>query len=254
MAKYGSDQVGFMLLGSYSMLGSTSKLEDTVELKLSQTDVLGTSDEQWWSSGARKTDLTQDGWFDDASNGHHEAFKGLPTTHLPLTIAPHGNAGGLAIDMYPSVGRVNYTVQVSVGDVHKAQSQYSINGGKKAGVIAFPLGTKVAAGNTDADDVTISATQPAGTGGGSTVLHVTELTGTPTNCTIKLRHSTDGITYADLTTFAAVTPANVAAGVASEYATIAGQINKWVSVAWAYTGGSAPTVTFTVGVHVTPAP
>jgi len=258
MAKYSSKDVGFMLLGSYSVLAAVSSIEDTVTLKLNETYALGEDDESFWSGGAKQTEIVQEGWYDDAVGNLHQAMTDLSTVALPMTIAPFGNAinvvptSGTEIDIYQSVQRVGYTVQLATSEVTKAQARYGIWYGKKRGKLAAPLATKSAAANTDADDALVSAAQPAGTNGGAMVLHITALTGTPTNVTITLRHSVDGTTYTDKTAFSAFTPANVLAGVASEYKVLSGQINKWVSAAWAYTGGTGPTVTFAVGVYVAP--
>jgi len=260
MAKYDSSQVGFALLGSYSMLGATSKFDDAVTLKLNETYALGETDESFWSSGAKQTEVTQEGWFDDVALGWHNAFVDLPVVALPMTIAPHGNvinrpaspAAGTSIDIYQSVQRVGYTVQVATSEVTKMQARYGCWYGKKGGKLVAPLATRSTAGNTDSDDAKCAVAQPAGTNGGAAVLHITALTGTPTNVTITLRHSADGTTYSDKQAFSAFTPANVAAGIASQYITLTGTINSFVSAAWAYSGGTAPTVTFAVGVYVAP--
>lgn len=262
MAKYSSKDVGFALLGSYSMLGATSKFDDTVTLKLNETYALGESDEMYWSSGAKQTEIVQEGWFDDAVLGWHNAFVNLDVVALPMTIAPHGNAinvpaapaAGTSIDIYQSMARVGYTVQVATSEVTKMQARYGCWYGKKGGKLVAPLVLRTTAGNLDTDDAKCAVAQPAGTNGGAAVLHITTMGGgtPPTNCTITLRHSTDGITYADKQAFSAFTPANVAAGIASQYMTFTGQINSWVSAAWAYTGGATPNVTFAVGVYVAP--
>jgi len=257
MAKYSSKDVGFFLLGSYSLLGSTTKIEDTVELKLTETYVLGDADEAYWSSGAKKTDVTQDGWFDDAAGSVHAAFSGLSTVALPMTIAFQGNTvattgSGTPVDIYQSVQRVGYDVQLTVGEVTKAVGRYGIWYGKKGGKLAFPLQTKTTAGNGDTDpDNPIHGTNPAGTNGGAMVLHITALSGC-TDCTITLRHSTDGTTYSDKTAFSAFTPANVTAGIASEYKALSGTINRFTTAGWAYTSPSSPSVTFAIGVYVAP--
>lgn len=253
MAKYDSSQVGFMLLGGYSMLGAVSKIEDTVELKLSETPVLGTADEDYFSSGARKTTVTQDGWFDDATNSIHEALKSLPSTALPLSIAPHGNVGGRKFDGYRSVQRVGYTVQLSVGEVHKANGEYGIWYGKQQGIIIAPLVARGAAGSTDNDDVLITAgVNPAGTNGGAVYLHMTALSGCA-SCTVTFRHSSDGSTYTDKQAFTAVPVADVPAGaLAGQYIALTGTINKYGSVAWVYASATSPSATFMCGVYVAP--
>jgi hypothetical protein len=260
MAKYASKDVGFALLGSYSMLGATSKFDDSVELVLNETYALGETDESFWSSGAKKTEIVQEGWFDDVVLGWHNAFVDLNVTPLPMTIAPHGNvinipaapAAGTEIDIYQSMARVGYTVQMATSEVTKMQARYGCWYGKKRGKLVAPLALRTTAGNTDTDDAKCAVAQPAGTNGGAAVLHITTLTGTPTNVTVTLRHSVDGVTYADKQAFNAFTPAQVAAGNAAQYMTFTGQINSWVSAAWAYTGGTTPNVTFAVGVYVAP--
>jgi len=251
MAKFASKDVGFHVLGSYSLLGSDSKFEDTVELKLNETPALGEEDESFWSSGARKTTIEQEGWFDDGVGSSHEAFKELSDVSLPMSIAPHGNVAGTRMDCYESVDRVGYTVQLAVGDVHKAKGSYGCYFGKKPMTVVHELVAETTAGNTDADDVQCPA---GGSNGGASVVHIVALDGStpPTNCTITLRHSTDGTTYVDKHSHAAFTPTNVEDGIASEYKTFTGTINEYVSAAWAYSGGTSPTVTFVLGVYVAP--
>lgn len=255
MAKFSSKDVGFFLLGGYSILAATSKIEDTVELNMTETPVLGESDEGWWSSGAKKTTVEQDGWFDDSTGSIHEALVALPVTALPMSLAPKGNTNGLTFDGYQSVQRVGYDVVTTVGEVTKAKGRYGIWYGKKEGIIVHALGTESTAGNSDSLDVMLtSGASPAGTNGGAIFTHVTATGGgtPPTNVIFALRDSADGITYTDKSTaYATITTASVPADSATYYA-FTGTIKKYASVAWSYTGGASPTVTFFVGVYVAP--
>lgn len=251
MAKYSSKDCGFHLLGGYSLLGSDSKIEDTVELKLGEAYVLGDSDEAYWSSGAKKTTVTQEGYFDDATNSVHEALKDLPVLALPMSISPHGNVNARKFDVYQSVQRVGYVRQFTVGDITKANGEYGIWYGKKNAYIAHALGTETTAGNSDTLDVFLG-TATMGTNGGAVVLHVTALSGC-TDCTITYRHSVDGISYADKQAFSAVTPAEVPGQAdAGQYIAVSGTMYGYVSAAWAYTAPSSPSVTFMLGVYVAP--
>lgn len=250
MAKYASSQVGFMLLGGYSMLAMTSKIEDVVELKLGEAYVLGDADEGYWSSGQKKTTVTQEGYFDDVTNGIHEALKDLPVLALPLSIAPHGNTNAAQVDMYPSVQRVGYTRQFEVNDITKANGEYGIWYGKRKSYIAHALGTETTAGNSDSLDVHPFTSNTAN--GGAIALHVTALSGCD-SCTITYRHSTDGGTYADKQAFTAVTPAQVPGGAnAGQYIALTSTMNQYVSVSWAYSNPSTPSVTFAVAVYQAP--
>jgi hypothetical protein len=155
---------------------------------------------------------------------------------------------------YESVQRVGYDVQVAVPEVTKAKGRYGCWYGKKNCTIVHALGVETTAGNTDGPGgayVDLGATG-AGTNGGAVVFHVTSLTGTPTNVTLKLRHSTtSGSGYADKATTTAITPAMVP-GTSAQYITFAGTISPYISVAWAYTGGTGPNVTFAAALYVAP--
>jgi hypothetical protein len=258
MALYSSKDVGFFLLGGYNMLGATSKFDDTVELSLTETPVLGQADEGWWSSGAKKTTIEQEGYFDDSTGSIHEALVGLSNVALPLTFATHGNINGARCDIYQSVQRVGYDVQVAVPEVTKAKGRYGCWYGKKYSTIVHALGTETTAGNTDGPggafvDLGVAG---GGTNGGAVVFHVTAVGGgtPPTNVTLKLRHSTtSGSGYADKATTAAITAASIPA-TSAEYVTFTGTLNRYLSVAWSYSGGVTPSVTFAAAVYVAPAP
>lgn len=254
MAKFSSKDVGFALLGPYSILGAISKFDDAVTLKLNETYALGETDESYWSSGAKNTEITQEGWYDDAVGQLHQAFVGtssLPILGLPLSIAPHGNTNAARIDTYPSVQRVGYTVQMATSEVTKAQARYGLWYGKRETYVVHALGTETTAGSTDPLDVHPYVTNTSN--GGAVVLHVTALSGCAT-CTITVRHSTDGITWADKQAFQALAPSDVTNGtaLAGQYITLTSTMNQYWSVAWTYGTPATPNVTFMVGVYRAP--
>jgi len=254
MAKYSSKDVGFFLLGGYNMLGSTSKFDDTVELSLTETPVLGQADEGWWSSGAKKTTIEQEGYFDDSVGNMHEALVGLSNVALPLSFATHGNTNGAKCDVYQSVQRVGYDVQVAVPEVTKAKGRYGCWYGKKNATIIHALGTEVTAGNTDGPGGAFVDLGAAAANGGAVVFHVTAVGGTasPTSVVLKLRHSsTSGSGYADKATTGTIAATSIPA-TSFEYVTFAGALSRYISVAWSYTGGTAPTVTFAAALYVAP--
>jgi len=244
-----------MLLGGFSMLGASTKFTEVPTLKTAEATSLGEADEVIWSAGTKQRELTQDGWFDDAVGSLHNAMYDLAAVQLPMSIAPHGNTNGAAFDGWSSIGRLEYKVQLTSADLTKAAAKYQSAGVQRQGIIVHALGTEVAAGNTDTLDVMLTAgANPAGTNGGAIFTHVTAVGGTaaPTSVTFSLRHSTDGVTYADkAASYTTIAAANIPAS-SSDYQTFTGTINKYASVAWTYTGGTAPTVTFFVGVYVAP--
>jgi len=251
MAKYSSKDCGFHLLGGYSMLGSDSKIEDVVELKLGEAYVLGDSDEAYWTSGAKKTTVTQEGYFDDATNGVHEALKDLPVLALPMSIAPHGNTNAAAIDVYQSVQRVGYTKQFAVGDIIKANGEYGIWYGKKRSHIIHALGAETTStGDNESLDIHPFAGNTSN--GGAMVLHVTALSGCAT-VTIGAYHSTDGGTYTLKQAFTNVAPADVPGGAnAGQYVALTSTMNQFWAVHWTFNTPSSPSCTFMVAVYQAP--
>lgn len=250
MAKYASSQVGFHLLGGYSLLGAESKYEDTVELNLGEAYVLGDANEAYWSSGQKKTTVTQEGYFDDAVNSVHEALKDLPVLALPMTIAPHGNTDLAEVDIYPSVQRVGYTRQLQVNDITKASGEYGIWYGKRPGKIIHYLNTRTSSSDNEALDLRPFTSNTSN--GGAIVLHVTQFSGA-TSLTIVARHSPDGNTYTTKHTFTNVTPSDVPGGAnAGQYAVLSGTMNQYWAVQWTFNTPTSPTATFAVAVYQAP--
>lgn len=106
------------------------------------------------------------------------------------------------------------------------------------GLKTFTIPVNVTGGGTGGSFVR-GKTQAGGTG----FLQVSALTlGGFTNAVVKIRHSADGSTFADLITFAAAT------GRTAERAVIAGTVNRYLSVTIDFTGaGSGQSCTFFVG-------
>jgi len=248
MAKYSSKDVGFHLLGGYSLLGVDSKYDDAVELRLNETDTLGQADEEFWSSGAKKTEITQDGWYDDAVGSIHDAFRDVPVTAIPMSIAQHGNVNGRMFDSYQSVQRIGYTVQLATSEVTKAQARYGIWYGKKQACLIHALGAKTTAGNTDSLDVQMPA---AGTNGGYFIVHVTAVVGASGSVTIELRDGGAlGTTYTPKVNTGAIAFASVP-GTSAIWVPFTGNLGPYVSVAWSYS--TLTGVTFAAGAYVAPA-
>lgn len=239
MTKYASKDCGFLLVGPYNLLSTAGKVEDGTTLKVSDITPLGTDEEVWFSGGVRNNTFTQEGWFDDAANSIHDALKGLPASSLPFMFAPNGNTAGAPMWGFSRVERVNYTRQLSAGEVTKANAEYACNG-REEGVIVHTLSTQTGDGNGDGAYLDLGAGGYAS--GGSVYEAITAITGSPTNVTITLRHSADHITFVAAVTMTAATVAS------AERKTTASAINRYVSWGVAFSGGTAPSVTFALGV------
>jgi hypothetical protein len=245
MTKWDSSDCGFLLIGPYDLLSVTGTVEDGATLQTKETTPLGVEAERYDSSGVRAVTFTQKGWFDDGANSMHEALKELPTTYQTLMFAFKGNVKARAFKGCGAQLRVGYQVGVNVGDVHSAIAAYAVSGGIEEGFIVQELAALAGDGNSDAQYVDLGA---AGANGGAVYAACSALTlsGRP-DVTLKLRHSTDHITFADLVSMTAMST------IASERKTFAGAINRYVSASRAFGGaGGTPSLTFALGVVVNP--
>lgn len=239
MAKYSSKDVGFFTVGGYDVLGTTSKIEESAELKTEETTPLGVDAEEYTSTGVRKVGLTQDGWFDDATGSIHDLLATLPAASAVGMLAFQGNAVSKLFSGYPSIYRTTYNRQVNLGAVQKANGEYACSAAAEEGYIAAPMAARTTAGNTDSTYADMGA---SGSNGGYGYLAVRSITLTgATGFVAKLRHSSDHITFADLVTFTSTT------AITSERKSFAGTINRYLSCSWAWTGGTSPSATFAVG-------
>ncbi len=246
MSVWGSDKVGFFLVGPYNLCAVTGKIERGAELKLKDTTPLGVKAEEYSSSGVRGVTLTQEGWFDDAANSMHDALKDVPATFNTLMLAPSGNIKGSKLMACAGMLKVGYKIGVEVSNVHGANGVYSVSSAIQEGLIVLDLAELAGDGNSDAQYVDLGAGPWANGGtvyGAATAI---TLSGRP-DVTIKLRHSTDHITFADHTSLTAL------AAIGSEAKTFAGAINRYVSGSRTWGGaGGTPKVTAALGVVVNP--
>lgn len=241
MTRYGSANVGFLLVGGMDVLGDVTQLEDVREALTEDVTVLGDAWEQHAAVGVKRYTLSQQGFYNDAANRSNAALI-TPGASKVLAFAPEGNTLGKRF-VGSGMVEASYTRQLSRGALHKANAEYLANTAHDEGIILHALGAETAAsGNTEGassqDNLASSAL------GGAAYLQVTALTlGGFTNVTFKVRHSADDVTYADLATFAVV-----AAAPAAERVAVAGTVNRHLAHSWLFNGaGGGQSVSYVVG-------
>lgn len=242
MAKYGSKDVGFLLVDGYDLLGVTTQLEHTIEAMLEETAALGDGWENHAYLGMKKASLTQEGFFDDAADSSNVALNEKQGSSRVLCFGLEGNTIGKKFTGYSGAMQVNYRRVAGRGALHKANAEYQGSGAVEDGHVLHAHSTETAAsGNTEATPVDNGASSADG---GSGYLQVSALTlGGYTNVVVKVRHSADNVAYADLITFTAVTAAP-----AAERKTVTGTVNRYVASSWAFTGaGTGQSVKFMAG-------
>jgi hypothetical protein len=118
------------------------------------------------------------------------------------------------------------------GGLHKVDVPQVISGAQEDGVILQDLEAKTADWDTDSESVDHGASTA---NGGSGYLQVTDYSGF-TNVVVKIRHSADDSTYADLITFTTVT------AIGAERKTVSGTVNRHLLVTGTKTGSGSITL------------
>lgn len=241
MAKYGPGSAWLLVGGKDLRSSSTFQLDEAAEQKLEQTNGIGDDWEAHLEVGLGSVVLEATGGiYDDETAGIVDALQAKGETRqlvgfgMSGHVSPYGQKCVMLDGTYAAV----WKRMAKRDGLHHAHATHKVTGARLEGVVLHGIVSESAAGNTEG---AASVDNGGSSSDGLTAdLHVPALTlGGYTNVVVKVRHSADDVTYADLITFAAVTSAG-----ASERATAAGTVDRHLAVSWAYTGsGSGQSVT-----------
>jgi hypothetical protein len=178
--------------------------------------------------GQRDGTLSLVGLFDGAADAVDEelaatiAAATVPVITIGINGTTVGNAAKLAL-----AHTTSYQVTGSVGDAVQVSGEFQATGGIDNGVFLHALGAETGTANGASVDNGASTAN-----GWAANLHVT--VDNVTSATIKVQHSTDNSSWADLGTFTAVSV------VGSEQITGTGTVNRYTRcIVSAFTGTSA---------------
>lgn len=207
-----------------------------------------TSSAKSYIVGLNDATVSLSGMYSQDAGGSDEVLSGIlgtATTPLVTVAFGIGTIGNRCI-----TGRVhetNYSIASPVADVSTVTADFNAStdavSGQTYGIrggVMLTAGTSIAfgsLGNLASVDNSASSAN-----GAMAVLHVTANTIAGGNTTIKVQHSTDNSSWADLMTFTAV----AASTATKELKTATGTINRYVR-ATASTAGSSGAITFHVG-------
>lgn len=183
-------------LSSYFNDATTSASVETAE-----TTTYGVANgSKTYVTGHNDGTVSLSGLFEGAAGGVDQVLTSVigSSTDVNFTIA---NDGGMAVGRRCTIGQsieTSYEVNSPVADVVSVSAELQPDGGIQRGVILAPLSVVSATGNGTSVD-----NGAATTNGGTAMLHVPANTRNG-NITIKVQHSADNSTWADLTTFAVV--------------------------------------------------
>lgn len=243
MARHGSDDVAFVLIDGYDVRGYLTTLDESRQAGTEDTTVLGDAWGQNAATGVNRYELSQEGFYDDAAGAVNAALVAGNGVARVVAFGFAGNAVGQPMTGVAGPLQAQYDRMVEVGALHKASAEYRASGAIEDGVIVHALGAETTAtGDTTAGPVDGAASSADGA---ALYLAITALAlDGGTNVTITVEHSADDVTYTTLGTFAAATATG------AERLVVAGTVNRYLAVSWAFGGaaGAARSVTFMVGV------
>lgn len=239
MTKYGPASA-FLLVGGKNLTGDVYGLVERVEQINEETHALGDSWEEHLPVGIHRVILeAPGGLYDDRADGMLAALQGQGQTRQLVSYGLEGNEIGKNAVLLDGTYALRWERIAARDGLTKGEAGHTITGDYKTGKILHEIGAETAAsGDTEAADEVDNGASSAD--GATADLHVPALTlGGYTDVTIKVRDSTDDVTYADLITFT-----NVSAAGTAERKTVAGTVNRYLAMSWLFNGtGSGQSVT-----------
>ncbi len=244
MVRFGGPDTGPALLAGYNILTDLLEITGKKEAVLEEITVLGDSIDSWANVGnAFPLVKYIDGALEAFYPGNATALLAFEAATGVLMYGLEGDAIGnpcyLIESLRASVGR-----QATRDALTRITADFKSASGIHEGIIIASLAAK-----TDSDVTTTVDNLAATTTGSRSYLNITSLTlGGYTNVVIKMRDSTDDITFVDHANFTAVTAAP-----ASEQVLVTGSVSRYLQTQVNFGGaGSSESVTYAVGtVRVT---
>lgn len=182
-------------------------------------------------AGLKDSTFSVEGYFDGTTGASDDALATILGTETVWTIIVGGDTLGARGYGAKTIG-TSVETGAEIGGAVSVSAEAQSTTGPDAVVVLHPLAARTGNGNgTQVDNGAASSNGAAG------FLHVTAKSGT-ISLVVKVQHSSDGSTWADLITFSTVTAAN-----ASERVAVTGTVNRYIRALWTLSG-SSPNATF----------
>ncbi len=220
MATFGSDKVGFFLLGGVDILGTLTTITDKQTAIVEESHTLGDAWVENTYVGVKTAELSQDGFFYagssvDTDRVHEALSTGLATSKI-LMFNHEGNVAGKNFVGWAGALQIDQQIAVERGALTKARVNYKVGPGAvvEQGKILRALAGASATGITSGSAVDFLSSD---TSGGAAYLQVTAFTtgGPSTALKVDVMHSADNLTFASWAGFANVSAAPNAQRIAS---------------------------------------
>ncbi len=225
-----------VLVNGFDLTGYFNSLAPSAEIAAHDVTVLG-NQSPVYAPGLKSGVVMVDGFFDSTSVVGSDvvlsALLGALVTPL-VSIAPKGFTLGNRVYSLQA-HEDSYKLAVKVADMVRNSASFKSTDGYDFAVSLHASGvSEIGSGNTaSVDNAVLSAN------GGVAQLHVTAVAGSTPSCTVKVQHSTDNSTWADLVTFVAATATG-----AQRIAVAPGTtVNRYLRATQSISGGS-PSFTY----------
>ena len=187
-----------VLHGAYALTSFLNDGSISASVETAETTSFGNS-AKTFVTGLRDGTLSASGMFDGAASAVDEVLTAsIGSDSLsPVTFAPNGAVIGQRVVLLQAK-TTSYDVSSPVGDVVSVSYDAQADGGLDHGVSLADLASISATTNSTSNDNTASTAN-----GGLAQVHVT-VNSRSSNSTIKVQHSSDNSTWADLATFTVV--------------------------------------------------
>ena len=225
-----------VLYGAYDLSAFFNEASMSQSVETAETTTFG-SGAKSYITGLKDGTFSLSGMFDGVAAGIDEVISASvgDSVNVPITIIPQQDVTMVVSDVSFSgeTLETSYEVSSPVGDVVSANMEGQITGGMDRGIILAPKTVVSATATGTSVDQTASTTN-----GGVGYLHVTANTRNGA-ITVKVQHSSDNSTFADLITFTSVTSSTIV----SERIAVTGTVNRYVRASYTVAGSSGSATT-----------
>lgn len=206
MAKRGPSDA-WLIDSGYEVGSYCTDFTADVEALFEESQTLGDSWKEKLPVGMRQAQISGTAYYDDANDASDEALMTVTSnTERVVMFGMAGQTVGVRATGIEGAYVGKYNRKPVRNELHKATFELSLSGAVNEGIILQELEDKTADWNTEGADSVDNGASSAG--GGVAYQAVTSMSGF-TGFVGKIRHSSDDVTYADLTggTFSNVTAA-----------------------------------------------
>lgn len=215
--KHGKD--GRVLVSQYDLSAFLNELSSSQTIETAETTTFGSA-AKTYITGLNDGTLSFSGMFDGSEDAISDVFESIIDSEANAIITMvHGSgfATGSAC-VLAQAKQTSYDISVPVADVVSLSGEFQVTGGLRNGVLLAGNATSTASTNGTSVDGGASTAL-----GANANLHVTA-NSMDGNTVIKVQHSADNSTWADLITFTTVATTVLT----SQTATASGTINRYL--------------------------